>query len=382
MQRVKCEIAFAIPKPKGRWPTGDYQWLRDWTAKVDLTLETDDTGGTTPGVSLIDPLPSSQTFTFGLGGGVNTLASRTETMSFTLSFAELRNWDYLNVNRCAEARGLGLLGNLGLGEWMDAALAPTVGGKFAELRIGYHAPPSSGAKATPAPKKGPKVAAETQIDKLNDIMHDVNWYADDAQRNAKSAQKLAAILRNDDLTKPPETFYREVQATADYIAKTQDAIDQTKKQIGLAEAQILVLKPDEDSADVKAAIDKARQGITDANKAITKAAQTVTAAQGALPTNGPIDPIAHQVSFTVTFSGNATPNWSLIRFKGPGTSNNSFLSASRAFIHTLNISMGSPSDGGLGKVSAEQIRQLNNLHQDSALRNALTLRSGVVGAPF
>jgi hypothetical protein len=127
VQRVKCEIADAIPKPKGQWPTGDYQWLRDWTAKVDLTLETDDTGGITPGVSFMDPLPASQTFTLGLGGGVNTTASRTETMSFTLSFAELRNPEYLNAERCPEVRAVGLLGHLGLSEWMDAALAPTVG---------------------------------------------------------------------------------------------------------------------------------------------------------------------------------------------------------------------------------------------------------------
>jgi hypothetical protein len=63
------------------------------------------------------------------------------------------------------------------------------------------------------------------------------------------------------------------------------------------------------------------------------------------------------------------------------TSSN-FAAASRAFTHTLNISMGSPSNSGMANVSAEQIRQLDYLHQDSAFRNALILQSTILGAPF
>lgn len=40
VQRVKCELAFAMPDPQPPYPTGHYQWTRDWTAKVDLTLIT------------------------------------------------------------------------------------------------------------------------------------------------------------------------------------------------------------------------------------------------------------------------------------------------------------------------------------------------------
>jgi len=384
VQRVKCEIADAVPPPRGSYPTGPYQWLRDWTAKVDLTLETDDTGGVAPGVSLINPMRSvtipnsgtfSQMFSLGLGGGVNTTASRIETLSFTLSFAELRNPQYLGF--CAPARGLGLLGNLGLREWMEAALAPA-SGDAPQLRIGYHETPSSGAKAA-TPKK-PAVGAKTEefdpiqnkIDELTATLALVTSYADEAQSYSGSAQKLAKILKQDDLTKSPQQFYREVQGTADYTAMAQDAIDQANKQIKAVNALTEDLKKNADDARVPPALKKAQDDLKSAKAKMTAATATATSALAALPTNGPIDSIAHQVSFVVTWSGNATPSWTLVRFKGPGTSNNGLLSASRAFTHTLNISMGSPSDTGIGKVSPEQLRQLNNLHQDSAFRNAIT----------
>ena len=171
--------------------------------------------------------------------------------------------------------------------------------------------------------------------------------------------------------------------TQDAIEKANSLISESTKDQLSARDQIQELKKIEDTdSRIAPALKVAQEQIDDAKAAMSKAANGVTAALGALPPNGPIDSIAHQVSFVVTLSGNATPTWTLVRFKGPGTSNNGLLSGSRAFTHTLNISMGSPSDSGIGQVSAEQIRQLNNLHQDSAFRNALTLRSAVVGAPF
>jgi hypothetical protein len=87
-------VAEFLRAPQGKYPTGPYQWMRDWTAKVDLTLQTDDTGGITPGASFITPLHSAtltgigtfqRMFAIGAGGGLNTSASRTETLSFTLA---------------------------------------------------------------------------------------------------------------------------------------------------------------------------------------------------------------------------------------------------------------------------------------------------------
>jgi hypothetical protein len=394
VQRVKCEIWDAVPAPQGKYPTGPYQWLRDWTAKVDLTLETDDTGGISPGVSFINPMRSvtipgtgtfSRMFSVGLGGGLNTQASRTETLSFTLSFAELQNPDYRGV--CSEAKGLGLLGNLGLKEWMQAALAPT-SGPTPELRLGYHAPPSSGAKAaTPRRSQGPSTQeavdpVQREIQKLNGILFLVDSYADEAQRYAKSAQTLANSLRNEDLTKAPQEFYRKVQSTVDALAMTQDAIDQANKQIALADTQMADMKKNYGSVPaVIEALKNASSDVTGAKAKLSAAAKTITAAEGALPPNGPIDSIAHQVSFVVSLSGNATPSWTLVHFKGPGSTNAGLVSASQAITHTLNISMGSPSNSGTGMVSSEQLRQLDYLHQSSAFRNALTSQPAVIGSP-
>jgi hypothetical protein len=110
-------------------------------------------------------------------------------------------------------------------------------------------------------------------------------------------------------------------------------------------------------------------------KAETEVAKNIKGAQadgatvlGNLPPNPPIDSIAHSVSFAITLSATATPSWTLVHFKGPGTGN-SLVGASRAFTNTLNISMGPTSD--TTKVSMETLRQLDNLRQESAFRSAL-----------
>jgi hypothetical protein len=391
VQRVKCEIWDAVPTPQGQYPTGPYQWMRDWTAKVDLTLETDDTGGITPGVSFVRPLPTatipgagtfSQMFSFGLGGGVNTTASRIETLSFTLSFAELRNPQYRGI--CAPAKDLGLLGDLGLKEWMQAALAPTSGPR-PELTQGYHAPPASAAKAAASQHRLGVSQNESDvrrlIENLDATLAQVSDYTEEAKSYVKTALGLAKDLRRTDLTKSPEAFASEVQRAADYIAMTQDAINKAKQQINSANAQQQTLQ-EKYSQDplVPPEIKKAKDAIDKANSALDAAAKDATTAQKDFPQNPPIDSIAHQVSFVVTLSGNVTPNWSLARFKGPGTGN-TFASASRGFTHTLSIAMGSPSNTG-NRVSDDQIRQLDTLQQAAAFRNAIIFQSNSAGAPF
>ena len=199
---------------------------------------------------------------------------------------------------------------------------------------------------------------------MNDTIAAVIAYADEATSYAASAQKLAKNLRSDDLTKPPEAFSREVQQTADYVAMAQDAIDQANKQISAANPQMDELKKNADDARVIEALKKAEDSIAKAKITMTAASKDATAALGQFPPNPPIDSIAHQVSFVVTLSGNVTPNWTLVHFKGPGTGN-TFAAAGRAFTHTLSIAMGSPS--AEANVSPDQIRQLNNLHQEFSI---------------
>ena len=75
--------------------------MREWTAKVDLTLMTNAQAAVTPSfmwTKLLDTVAIhnvgniAQSATLGIGGGVDTTAVRTEILSFTVSLAELRTF--------------------------------------------------------------------------------------------------------------------------------------------------------------------------------------------------------------------------------------------------------------------------------------------------
>src|SRR5262249_4168233 len=95
VQRVKCEIALAVPEPSGPGPAGPYQWMSGWSAKVDLTLKTDGSSSLTPTAVFTKYFPFQRVaetgsnvlrfFTFGVSGGVSTSANRTEVITFTVS---------------------------------------------------------------------------------------------------------------------------------------------------------------------------------------------------------------------------------------------------------------------------------------------------------
>jgi hypothetical protein len=132
VQRVKCELAYAVPDFTGHYPSGDYQWMRYWTAKVDLTLDVNDLSSVKPNSSYTTPV-SQGTFALGATGELSTQAQRVEKLSFTLSMNELV--ENRNNTNCLLPFQLGLLGNLGLHEWVTSALAPAENG---QLKIGYH----------------------------------------------------------------------------------------------------------------------------------------------------------------------------------------------------------------------------------------------------
>jgi hypothetical protein len=55
----------------------------------------------------------------------------------------------------------------------------------------------------------------------------------------------------------------------------------------------------------------------------------------------PLDSISHQIQFIVALSGSVSPNWTLVKFRGP-TQSGTFASASRIRTHTLAVVMASP----------------------------------------
>jgi len=56
----------------------------------------------------------------------------------------------------------------------------------------------------------------------------------------------------------------------------------------------------------------------------------------------PIDSLLHSVTFVIDYGANATPNWTLLQWKGPGQNPN-FVSASGVRTHGLVIAVGPPS---------------------------------------
>jgi hypothetical protein len=188
VQRVKCEIAFAVPEPEPPRPTGRYQWMRGWTAKVDLTLKTNEDSAITPSISLINPLKSAQTFSLGGGGSFSSTASRTEVLSFTISLAEL--WKWKRHGDCNLPGGSDLYGNLGLQEWIASALAPV---EFGLLRVGRHPPP--GGKSPPAPEVIPRLPLNVpklvgcDLEPLQKASGLVGYYAEKAESARNNARQ-------------------------------------------------------------------------------------------------------------------------------------------------------------------------------------------------
>jgi hypothetical protein len=103
---------------------------------------------------------------------------------------------------------------------------------------------------------------------------------------------------------------------------------------------------------------------TKINAAINREDVLLQMVPGASLPDPPIDSISHQINFIVTYGVNASPNWTLATFKGPGSAGN-LASAAGTRNHLLTIAIG-PRNGS-EKVSAEQGRAIQNL-------NILTLR--------
>jgi hypothetical protein len=361
VQRVKCEVAMAVPEPEPPFPTGRYQWMADWTAKVDLTLITNDQSAVTPSATFINPLATqvvplvgsvSRNFSFGVGAGVTNNAIRNETMSFTVSVQELRNLKYRGD--CALPDGLDLYGNLGLKEWVAAALGPV---DREMLTIGKHTAPN----AKPAAQPQFATAELSHVEQIHQAAIYAKEFAAKAAASVQRARDIAARYFVDAKQSAPLVTRNDMQAV---YRQVEDVLTQAKQSTAWSQKAAAVeklLTPDEKKNLTPAQL----QDIADAKAAGQNADAAKIAANAiwkSIPQDSPIDSIGHQVQFIVVATGNATPNWTLVHFKGPGSSGN-FASLTDTRTHTLNIAMGAPS--GAVNASPEQERMLNNLQLDT-----------------
>jgi hypothetical protein len=360
VQRVKCELAYSMPEPQPPYPTGAYQWMRDWTAKVDLTLITNNQASLSPSVGIVHQMPPAiipgigtfgQMFSVSAAGGVATTAVRNETMSFTVSIKELR--DQRNRLACDLPGAPDLYGRLGLQEWVASALTPV---ETRQLRIGHHPPPNG--KSLPAP---PVVVSETETPKqaLQREKGLVEYWFELVKEHAKLVQDHAKSVNSGADTKDIQVAYDE--AFLVNRAAANAARELAKAEVAYNKAKALDPKDSE--------LDTLLTGAKQANDDATKAKQDVASAIEGLPHDPPIDSIGHQVQFVVLANANITPNWSLVSFRGPANAG-PLAAASRTNTHTLIIALGAPAAPGSVKPGEEQIRQLNNLHLD-ALRTPL-----------
>ena len=142
--RVQCELAEAVLpyllKHSGHPPPGAktglrernrYSFLKGWTADIDLTLQVQQVSGAAPSVAFVHPmkpavLPGignfSQSFTFGVNAGTTATATRTEQLSFVVNLEDLQK--HKRKLPCPQHDYRNLDANLGIAEWLDAALEP------------------------------------------------------------------------------------------------------------------------------------------------------------------------------------------------------------------------------------------------------------------
>lgn len=353
VQRIKCELAEAMPARRGSTPYGEFQWLQNWTARVDLLLQTTDTSSINPNMSFIKPLLVSGTsFNTGLSGTAQGIAFREDKVSFTVSVVELTSEEYRGL--CEPTRKRGLLGNLGLGEWVTSALAPV---QARQLTIGFHQSPTGKGAQIPPPTV-PMAAAPTHFAAVIAKLHYAEQLAETARRAGARAKKLVIERRF-------EAAYRAINTTYGLVERVNGVLDEAKT-LQWREKRALLDASDkheltQDDGKLVQSLNARAQEITDQASAAQK---TGAASWALMPKDAPLDAIVHTTRFTVTTNLNVTPNWLLVQYKGPGNAGN-FFSAERKRYHNLDITMGPSADPGGKALSDEQQRQLLNLRLDA-----------------
>jgi hypothetical protein len=112
------------------------------------------------------------------------------------------------------------------------------------------------------------------------------------------------------------------------------------------------------SNPIKTASEEMKTKVKDATDLASTVTKLATDSWNILPQSPPLDSIAQTLKFTVVVNANASPNWTLVRFRGPAIGNNPFLNAQRTRTHTLELVLGAPATPGGRDLSEEQRRQL------------------------
>jgi hypothetical protein len=371
VHRIKCEIAFAIPEPQGKYPTGPYQWTKYWTAKAELTLKTNSKSTISPSAVLNKVWPD---FTLGLNGSFETGADRTEVMTFSLSFADMLK--FKRSGECDLPDAPGLYGNLGLREWVRAAFAPVEDGV---LKVGYQ--PAPGGKTSLAP---PVIRLETfraddseliQLKKSADLLVGRAQQAEKYSGSAKahvnqfySMQiRIAKLYKQSPVDRKKIAEHEEkannnrqlAYEDAGRLLKIFEEAESESAKVSTVYPILLERYPENGNDDQKLI----NKQVVEHKKRADKASVSIANIKNGdtlkivkeLPHDPPITTISHSVNFSVEMKGGVSPNWTLVSVRGPASSG-SLLSGAHTRTHTLSIAMGHP-----GEAPEELSRQLSTL---------------------
>jgi hypothetical protein len=443
VKRVKCDMYYAVSTVE-QTPSGPvlvplstkkgYEWLSNWVIQANLNLVVNNQSGLTPGATFITPLKSvilpgkgtfSQSYSTGIGAGVNTTAQRTDTFAFSLSLAEIetelssKETKLTRYDDCLLKDGTNLDSDLQLKEWFWSSMAPV---QRNYLHAGLHKAPKSAATSTPAqggakalassstysefikmnvappgPPPDPVVTAlqadmqivKDTIDKVvstyneeilsgttptpgavseNELkaVYEQEWKAikaiddatrivnDPANKNNKNIDSYIASL-SVKVGDPPHaldrtTFYQ-------YLQSVEDSLLWDRRLYVLSRSK--VSSPEE----IKGLMDTIDTNIRDLGNfgeiahGVVVQLRTVRAklAAALASFDPPIDSISHQVQFIVAWTGNVSPSWSLVQFKGPSPSSGPFVSGSTSDTNTLSVVIGPPGSDTASQLSALQI---------------------------
>ena len=391
VDRVKCEISDAFGD---KLDDARFAWLNDWTAKVDLTLQINDQAGVSPTASYTrfqknafnfaagstsltttSIAAVNQFFTLSAGAGYGESAQRAETVSFTVSLKEMRDWrnrSFKHINwevgpdaaaQFCFSNKPELRGNLGLKEWIDSALYPVETG---QLQSGIH-PSPIGAPSKPQVSTPPKLAgAPPEVDKPQ-AEAIAGAAAQKAATSASEAQKTVAAIetaqqkiraaRKANIDRYMSTLTPELKRiilhNEETLSRAQaDAKENAEKaqaESKSAEAALTDIQKAPGRTVPKSLVDHATDAAKNAQtyaegaKNDLKAVAKIEAQFAGLKLNPPVDGLLHSLQFIVVYSASVTPNWSLLVWKGPGlTVPGASLSGTKT--NVLNIAFGAPGE--------------------------------------
>jgi len=271
----------------------------------------------------------------GLGGGLNTTAARTETITFSLSVkeieAELRNpshksWAYQN---CQFESGPGLHSELKLREWIASALAPA-DARRPYLSVGHHkSPRSSSSQGTK--KAGSKVQGGVGALSLRSL----GFSAQENQKQVSDAMKaIADVMSKIRALKqglPGDKLNQEINQTIEIVRAALRSIkdDPSRKaqreHFRVAEITLtwivrfstLSRRQDLPQSQIARLIDQLATDIDEIStfattREIEESVKTLQEGRSELELvfpnlDPPTDSISHKVQFVLELNANATP---------------------------------------------------------------------------